>query len=878
MGDKRKLYVMEQLQQAAAFPLPKKQLVKAEADDAAAAAGPPPPSTPSAAAPSTPAPACTPHALACSLTPCAAVAASTHSIALNTTVLTKQNQMLSLKLSQLRTVKEAVDEALAQSERAAGHAARVLGMVDGHWRQCHTALALLWARASQDGEPLGALDAADDAAAAGAIGSLIEAAGVPWLEPEAHAHVDATPDGAVHPLTNGAADGGRSDGDPDDDDDAAAALRRLDSALVARASEHQRLFESVAKTLAALAARETPLPPAAHADAALTESILRRLSQPAALAAARARAAASAEQLAGARAQAAQAQRGLLAVQRDAARVEIKLDQLKLELAAARAGAGAARGGGGGDCGGGACGGGGGVHSGGGAAAGANAAAEAAEKALVDARAESDAAKARADSYASETFALRRELQSARAAAEQAQAKVLAPSGAAVRASADFAALDADLAALAAAHGALLARAESESAELRAERGAHRAAREAVGKAAEQSRAALHDALGARALEWDELRKEAAAQRAERESVAAKLEGATSRAAAMGAAKARAEAEAGKAKDDAVKLRASRDELIRRLERAAEAEALARAALARAAPAGAGGAAADTPDEAAARLASAEGARTTLALELESAREEHALLLAEVELISKAYEDGQEALSTLHAHADAKDALCQQLLAERAASAASSAALRDERGALADRLLAADRLAEQRRDALAALDAHAAGLAAELERRTDDLCALSAQAERLRREAGESARAHAAKVTSSDDAVATQERSAAELAQAQAQLLEWRERADRAADEAAEARRKLQRMQERVESGGGGDGMLHEEISLLRSKLKCPLCPRNAKEVCITSCGHTFCRECIDKRLNLRDRKCPTCMRPFATDKVVQIYLTSASQ
>jgi len=77
--------------------------------------------------------------------------------------------------------------------------------------------------------------------------------------------------------------------------------------------------------------------------------------------------------------------------------------------------------------------------------------------------------------------------------------------------------------------------------------------------------------------------------------------------------------------------------------------------------------------------------------------------------------------------------------------------------------------------------------------------------------------------------------------------------------------------------GGTTDSMLHEEISLMRSKLKCPLCARHDKEVCVTSCGHTFCRECIDKRLNLRDRKCPTCMRPFSADKVIQIYLTSAA-
>lgn len=71
--------------------------------------------------------------------------------------------------------------------------------------------------------------------------------------------------------------------------------------------------------------------------------------------------------------------------------------------------------------------------------------------------------------------------------------------------------------------------------------------------------------------------------------------------------------------------------------------------------------------------------------------------------------------------------------------------------------------------------------------------------------------------------------------------------------------------------------MLHEEINLLKSKLKCPLCPRGFKEVAIVTCGHTFCRACIDKRLNLRDRKCPTCMKGFSGEKVVQIYLTPAS-
>lgn len=90
------------------------------------------------------------------------------------------------------------------------------------------------------------------------------------------------------------------------------------------------------------------------------------------------------------------------------------------------------------------------------------------------------------------------------------------------------------------------------------------------------------------------------------------------------------------------------------------------------------------------KLAAAEGARARLAAEVHVAREEHQALLSEIELISRSYEEGHEALRTLQAHADSKDALCSQLLAERHKAAALATALRDEKSAIVEKLAAAE--------------------------------------------------------------------------------------------------------------------------------------------------------------------------------------------
>ena len=73
-------------------------------------------------------------------------------------------------------------------------------------------------------------------------------------------------------------------------------------------------------------------------------------------------------------------------------------------------------------------------------------------------------------------------------------------------------------------------------------------------------------------------------------------------------------------------------------------------------------------------------------------------------------------------------------------------------------------------------------------------------------------------------------------------------------------------------AGGGGDNM---ELEFYRAKVKCSLCRINDKDAIISKCMHSFCRECIQTRLEMRNRKCPACALQFDFQSVKDLFLTS---
>lgn len=71
----------------------------------------------------------------------------------------------------------------------------------------------------------------------------------------------------------------------------------------------------------------------------------------------------------------------------------------------------------------------------------------------------------------------------------------------------------------------------------------------------------------------------------------------------------------------------------------------------------------------------------------------------------------------------------------------------------------------------------------------------------------------------------------------------------------------------------GLEKSLQEQLVMYRQLVKCLVCNKNDKEVCLSKCMHVFCRECIDSRLATRQRKCPTCGESFSQSEVKTIYL-----
>lgn len=63
-----------------------------------------------------------------------------------------------------------------------------------------------------------------------------------------------------------------------------------------------------------------------------------------------------------------------------------------------------------------------------------------------------------------------------------------------------------------------------------------------------------------------------------------------------------------------------------------------------------------------------------------------------------------------------------------------------------------------------------------------------------------------------------------------------------------------------------------EENVMLKRMLKCSACQQRFKTHTITRCFHLFCRECIDARLETRQRKCPSCSIGFGAQDVQQVY------
>ncbi|KAI8051686.1 hypothetical protein BDF22DRAFT_744686 [Syncephalis plumigaleata] len=104
-------------------------------------------------------------------------------------------------------------------------------------------------------------------------------------------------------------------------------------------------------------------------------------------------------------------------------------------------------------------------------------------------------------------------------------------------------------------------------------------------------------------------------------------------------------------------------------------------------------------------------------------------------------------------------------------------------------------------------------------------------------------------------------------------------------EDAVHARRRLaeerdtlqQRVDQLTRQLSGGPDVGNEETERLleeyKTLLKCGSCNLRFKSHVLSRCMHVFCKECIDSRIETRQRKCPICGDAFGVNDVRQVYL-----
>lgn len=273
-------------------------------------------------------------------------------------------------------------------------------------------------------------------------------------------------------------------------------------------------------------------------------------------------------------------------------------------------------------------------------------------------------------------------------------------------------------------------------------------------------------------------------------------------------------------------------------------------------------------DAANARADAAEAKAAAAEEALAAKSEETDAFVSEVEEVGAAYEESQSETARLMQRLTERDGTEAKAIQDANAANNQCRRLRDElagaEAAVAHERGVAQAAAQRCRDAEAAR----AEQTAELQRARDEAAQLAERMEeqtKTLRELRDASSSH----REANEALTKRTEDLSGRSAKDAEAVVNAERKVSALEEQVAG---LKRRGEKLLKRGGGADEYKEEIDAYKSMLRCSVCNDRPKASIITRCYHMFCQECVQVRLDNRDRKCPGCAQVFSASDVKSIY------
>lgn len=257
---------------------------------------------------------------------------------------------------------------------------------------------------------------------------------------------------------------------------------------------------------------------------------------------------------------------------------------------------------------------------------------------------------------------------------------------------------------------------------------------------------------------------------------------------------------------------------------------------------------------------------------LSSSQRNYNALLSEMDVTGEAFEEMQEQNTRLLSQLQEKDDANFKLMSERINANTLHSLQREEKQVLESHAQMIKSQLTAQSELIQRLHEKERLLQLDLTGREEEITRRVAHTESLKRKALECAQ-------SAQDRKIQAEKSSAEVKELRQRLADHQAAVEQEQHQVRRLKEEIASVQQQADRSkqssflATADEILQEEVKIYKTKLTCPCCNTNKKDCILIKCYHVFCFDCVQKRYDTRQRKCPKCNAAFGANDFHRVYL-----